>query len=87
MEILIGIVIALGFIFWVGRHLTFQSCRAFTFLVTYDKTVDPTTANAAAAGLTWRMCLMINDDMQAFSRLYGGQPAMRKIAKQAGWMG
>ncbi|EPN1683195.1 hypothetical protein ACTV1X_004167 [Cronobacter sakazakii] len=87
MEILVGIVIAVGAVVWYGRHITFQSCRAFAFLVSYRDGYDITQANSAAASLTWRMCLMMNNDMTALATTYGGQPAMRKAAKQAGWMG
>lgn len=87
MEIIIGIAIAVGAFVWIGRYITFQSCRAFTFLSIYEETYDIIRANATAASLTWRMCLMLNNDMTGFAAIYGGQPAMRKAAKQAGWMG
>ncbi len=87
MEVLLGIAIAVGAFVWYGRHVTFQSCRAHAFLTILEKSGDVDKANIAAAALTWRMCLMINEEMNLHASLLGGQPIMRKMAKQFGWLG
>jgi len=87
MEIVIGIAIAVGAFFWYGRHVTFQSCRAHTYLTILEKSGDTDQANMTAASLTWRMCLMINDEMNLHAAMIGGQPTLRKLAKSSGWIG
>lgn len=62
MEILFGIAIAVGAFIWFGRHITFQSCRAHAYLTILEKSGDADQANMVAASLTWRMCLMINNE-------------------------
>jgi len=87
MGIFIGICIAVAAFWLVGRHVTYQSCRAYVYIKVYEDSYDQVKANFAAAGLTWALCLQLNAEMNGHAASEGGQPAMRRHARSLGWSG
>lgn len=87
MGFLFGIIITIGLFIWYGRYITLKSCRAHVYLVVYHKTHDSIRANLAASIITWHTCLEINEAMNSYAILVGGQPQMRQLATSLGWRG